>query len=186
VFLLGNPFGERLGRWIGFENRIAAGFYGLIATGFFVVKFAGFAVTLGFALLILPVWLSQLETGQLTENSGQWVLMAQAFKAVAGGLPFVVVALVVSHGISFVVNFIGRREYDRTNILLLVFWPYARMALIVAVMIIAGVAAALTPVGRTTLFAVTVVSLKLLADLASHAFEHVGKPTVPPRLHAGA
>src|SRR5262245_32682575 len=182
VFVWGNPFGSWLGRWVGFESPLAAVFYGLMAMIFFVVKFGGFTLAMGFALLILPAWLQQPETGQQAGNSDQLVLVAKAFKAASRGLPVSLAALVVSHGISFVVNFLRRREYERASILVLVFWPYARMALVLAVLVVAGLAAGISPpLGRTTIFAVMVVLLKLLADLASHAFEHTRKPTVPPR-----
>ena len=79
------------------------------------------------------------------------------------------------------VNFLYREEYKRTNIGVLLFWPYARMALVVAVMVLAGVTAAMTPqAARTSVFAVAVVGLKLAADLATHAFEHSRKPASPP------
>lgn len=177
VFAWGNPFGS----WIGFANRASAAFCGLAAIVFFVVKFSGFALGMGFFLLVLPAWLTQSESGQRLGDSGQFELITQALKAVASGLPVILLALVASHGVSFVVNFLGRREYQRTNIVVLVFWPYARMALVMVVMVIAGLVAAVAPIlGRTTMFAVTVVLLKVLADLASHAFEHSAKRAAAP------
>jgi hypothetical protein len=169
VVVKGNPFGS----WIGFENAFAAVFFALATVIFFVIKFGGFALTMGFVLLVLPVGLHELETGQAAENSTQFRIIIKAIKGVGSGLPWILATLVVSHGISFVMNFVGRREYERTNVIVLAFWPYARMALMLGVLVVAVVAAALLPgLAPTTTFAVTVVLLKLLADFISHRFEH--------------
>ncbi len=177
VILFGSPFGGTF-RNISFENRMALGFVSLLGIGFFIVKFAGFALATGFLLMLLPSWLGQLETGHPRHS-----FTFDGFEQATEGLPIILLGLVISHGVSFIFNFLGRREYQRTNIVVLLFWPYARMALVIVVLSIAGVIAALAPpLGRTTVFALGVVCLKIAADLASHAIEHARKPARPPPL----
>jgi hypothetical protein len=67
-------------------------------------------------------------------------------------------ALCLSHGVSFVRNFLVGREYVRLNIVGLVFWPYARMSLVGAVLLLGVAAARLVPtLGGMTAFAVVMV-----------------------------
>lgn len=81
--------------------------------------------------------------------------------------------LFLSHGVSFVRNFLVGREYERLNFLGLVFWPYARMSLVGGVLLLGIAAARLWPgLGRQTAFAMVVVLLKLGADAVSHSLEH--------------
>ncbi len=183
VILFGHPFGERFTHRVSFENRMAVGFWGFIALGFFIAKFAGLALATGFLLLMLPVKLQALQAGHHVAGNDSLTVMSDSFQGVTAGLPTILLSLVISHGVSFVVNFLGRREYQRTLIFVLLFWPYARMALVFGVLILAGVAAALAPpFSRTSVFAVAVVCLKIVADLATHRFEHSRQPAVPPRI----
>ncbi len=66
-----------------------------------------------------------------------------------------------------------RREYERTNVLVLLFWPYVRLALIVFVILLAGLAESRFPnPGHATIFTVCVILLKLFVDFATHQHEH--------------
>ena len=79
----------------------------------------------------------------------------------------------LSHGVSFVRNFLIGREYDRVDVLRLAFWPYARMSLVAVTLLLGiGVARLLPGVGRHVAFAGVMVLLKLAADAVSHRFEH--------------
>jgi hypothetical protein len=81
--------------------------------------------------------------------------------------------LCLSHGVSFVRNFLVGREYDRLDILGLAFWPYARMSLVGGVLLLGIAVARLLPdLGRQTAFAAVMVLLKLGADAVSHSLEH--------------
>ena len=67
----------------------------------------------------------------------------------------------------------GSWEYERTTLVGLAFWPYARMSLVGGVLLLGLAAAGLLPgLGRGTGFALVMVLLKLGADVLSHSLEH--------------
>jgi hypothetical protein len=97
----------------------------------------------------------------------------RALVAAGPGLLTATGALCLSHGVSFVRNFLLGREYDRISIGSLVFAPYVRMSLVGAVLLLGIAIARLVPaLGQETAFAVVMVLLKLLADAVSHTLEH--------------
>ena len=81
-------------------------------------------------------------------------------------------ALFVSHGVSFVSNFIGRREYERTTTQALMSAPYSRILVMQLTVIFGGWVVLLlkNPVPALALLVV----LKIGADLMSHKKEHQG------------
>lgn len=160
-------FGEPLGKWISFANAGSRLFVALGLIGFFVLKFGGFALALGLLVLLAP---AALTTGGDTHNL---VAAADAAQAVGPIVFPVVVALFLSHGVSFVQNYIRRREYERSGVLLLLFWPYARLAGLLLIVLL-GLAATRTVPGlaQTPLFTVGVILLKLVVDVATHRLEH--------------
>jgi hypothetical protein len=162
VFLLGDPLGKR----IGFTKAGSRLFFALAVTGFFVLEFGGFALGLGLFVMLAPA--------AFTVGGGHDLHVALvAAREVAGMVLPVVAVLFVSHGISFVQNFIRRREYRRGGILMLLFWPYARLALMLPVVLLGFAATRVLPVlARTTIFTVAVILLKLFVDFATHRFEH--------------
>jgi len=160
------PLGSWAGSWLDLGSRLNRLVLTTIGTGFFVLKFFGFAVVIGLFVALLPALLSP--DGQA---SG-----ADAHRAVIAAGPGVASAaaiLFLSHGVSFVRNFVVGREYDRLNILGLVVWPYARMSLVAGVLLLGiGVARVVPGLGRHTAFAVVMVLLKLGADAVTYWFEH--------------
>jgi hypothetical protein len=97
----------------------------------------------------------------------------RALSAAGPGLLAATGALCLSHGVSFVRNFLLDREYDRLSIVSLVFAPYMRMSLVGAVLLLGIAFARLMPaLGRETAFAMVMVLFKLLADAVSHTLEH--------------
>ena len=108
-------------------------------------------------------------------DGGAGTSIFRALSAAGPGLLLAIGALCLSHGVSFVRNFLAGREYHRLSIASLVFWPYARMAL-VGMVLLAGIAAAslMPALAPETAFAVVMVLLKLLADVVSHTLEHRG------------
>jgi hypothetical protein len=83
--------------------------------------------------------------------------------------------LALSHGVSFLQDFLLGREYDRLSMPSLMFQPHARMALVCGVLMLGVAVAGLFPtVGRGTAFAVLMILLKLLADAISHGLAHPG------------
>jgi len=135
----------------------------LLGVGFFVVTFGGFALFIGLFVLLLPAML--LSDGATAARTIQHALSGP-------GLAFAAAILWLSHGLSFVRNFLAGREYERTNLLVLVVWPYARMSFVAALLTGGFIVARLFPeAGRETAFAVTMVLLKLGADLIGHLME---------------
>jgi hypothetical protein len=179
-------FGEPLGRWVGFENRAARFLFAVLLAGFFVFKFGGFALGTGLLVLVVPGLLVR------EDNSDELLAVSHGIDAVGSEVLLAVAALFVSHGVSFFVNYIGRREYRRSGILLLLFWPYARLALVFAVVIAGLTATQWAPqLAGAPVFAVAMILLKLLLDLATHLHERArgdrglhGQPV--PAVQAGA
>jgi len=163
VCMVGDPLGKR----VGIEGAGARLVLAIVLGGFFIAKFGGFAIGLGLMVMGAPAMLAE------GENPDDLAVIADGLTAVGGSVMTAAAMLFISHGISFFVNFLGRREFKRSNVLLLLFRPYARMVLMVVVLLLGLAAAAYFPaLGRTTAFAVAIVLFKLLVDLASHKFEH--------------
>jgi hypothetical protein len=160
------PLGTWAASWLDLGSRLNRLVLTAIGTGFFVFKFFGFALVVGLFVVLVPALLAP--DGQAGG--------ADAFRAVIAAGPGVAVAagaLFLSHGVSFVRNFLAGREYDRLDILRLVFWPYLRMSLVAGVLLVGLALARLVPgLGRQTAFAVVMVLLKLGADAVSHWLEH--------------
>jgi len=79
-------------------------------------------------------------------------------------------ALFISHGLSFLFNFIGDQEYKRTNLKELMSRPYGRVVILHLVVLIGGFLVALLRSPKAGIL--LLVSLKTLVDLRSHLKEH--------------
>jgi Family of unknown function (DUF6498) len=129
-----------------------------------VIKFGGFALTIGLFVLLLPGFL----TG---DDAGAGV--ARALMAAGPGFLMAAGVLGLSHGVSFARNFLAGREYDRIDVVSLAFWPYVRMSLVAVTLLVGLAIATLLPgVGRHAAFAGLIVLLKLGVDVMSHIFEY--------------
>jgi len=171
-FVFGNPIGT-FAKWITitFPARF---FFLIITTGFFVTKFGGFAIGAGLLILTLPVMLT-LPAGQTHSLDLSEVIakISPALGDIGPGLRTAILVLFISHGVSLIFNYVRKQEYKRDNILKLLFFPYARMFLVVVVVALGMIASVSVPsLNRMTAFSVTVILLKLLADLLSHLWEH--------------
>jgi hypothetical protein len=160
------PLGTWAARWVDLGSVLNRFFFTVVGVVFFVVKFGAFAFGIGLFVLLLPAMLGP-------ENGGAGASIPRALSAAGPGLLIATGALCLSHGVSLIRNFLMGREYDRLDILHLVFWPYLRMFLVGVVLLLGlAVAQALPGLGCETAFAVVMVLLKLLADAASHTLEH--------------
>jgi hypothetical protein len=85
-------------------------------------------------------------------------------------LEWAVLALLLSHGISFGLNYIGKSEYRRTSLAKLMEQPYARVVLLHMTILFGGflVMAMNSPVAGLLLLTV----LKIILDVRSHLREH--------------
>ena len=120
---------------------------------FFIVHYGGFTALHGFFLF----------EGLPSLFEGISLLLDRTWFAVS------VAGLTLSHGISFFINYIGRREYRRAALGVLLYRPYARIVVMHLAICLGGfpVMAYDSPVG----FVVLLVPLKIVADLFAHVSE---------------
>jgi uncharacterized protein DUF6498 len=162
VGLAGEPFGKMIDAG-SLPTRL---FVLFLALGFFAAKFGGFALATGMLVAAVPAFLAQAHDAAANEI---W----HGLRAVAGGVAIAVIVLFISHGISFVMNYLVRREYENANLLVLMFWPYVRMSLVVTALAAGLMAAKLFPaLDTSTAFGVVIVLVKTAADLVMHQVEH--------------
>jgi len=165
IFVVGLK-AEGLGKNIGFANLESRLFFTFWVSTLFVVKFGGFVLGVGFLVLLAPV----LAVGN---GENEFSAMAEAAQAIGGSLVPVIGLLFVSHGVSFVQNFLGRGEYRWSGLMKLLFWPYARLAILMLVIFGGFLAAQMFPdLGRTRIFTMAVILAKLAVDWGTHRFEH--------------
>lgn len=98
----------------------------------------------------------------------------QALAAIFVPLWPALLALFLSHGVSFVVNFLGRREHGRATLTKLMTAPYNRVVLMQLTVIFGGWMAMLLHDPRPAL--ALLVVLKTAADLHAHRRERVSFP----------
>lgn len=104
-------------------------------------------------------------------GSSSFGLIDDVWQALKGGLWFGLIALALSHGISFVYNFLFRQEYLKVDPGTLMGAPYGRIV-ILHVALIFG-AFAIAGLGSPVFLVVFLVLLKIGLDLALHLQERV-------------
>lgn len=158
------PLGETMSRWVEFSPgfRVLAT---AVGTAFFAFKFGMFSLGVGLLVVALPAFSAPQGSGGSRVFAG--------LSAAGPGVAAAVAGLVLSHGVSFVRNFVIGREYQRMTLFELIVLPYLRMGL-VAMMLAAGLVAVRLLPGwaNATPFAVVMVLGKLAADFVSHTVEH--------------
>ena len=160
------PLGAWAARWVDLGSALNRLGLTAIGVGFFVFKFGTFALTIGLFVLLLPAFLD-------VEGDGAGAGLHRALLAAGPGFLIAAGVLGLSHGVSFARNFLAGREYDRIDVVSLAFWPYIRMSLVAATLLLGLAIARLLPgVGRHAAFAGVMVLLKLGVDVMSHLFEH--------------
>jgi hypothetical protein len=96
--------------------------------------------------------------------------------------PFVlgvaVVALFVSHGLSYLFNFIGGGEYKRVSPAAQMFKPYGRLVVLHVTIIIGAIAISIT--GAAIAALAVLVLLKIALDIGLHLAEHRDVYVPPP------
>ena len=92
------------------------------------------------------------------------------------------VSLGISHGVSFVVNYIGRREYTRITVSQQMIAPYKRIIIMQVTIVLSAFVIALFggPVGAVILM----VLLKIAIDVPTHLWEHTRLGTFLSRVRA--
>ncbi len=84
------------------------------------------------------------------------------------------IALLISHALSFALNFIGRREYQSETVGALMNAPYKRVVLLHLTIIFGGWVVMM--VQSTAPAVALLIGLKIIADLSAHAREHRAAP----------
>jgi hypothetical protein len=158
--------------------------------GFFLVHYGMFWFVHGVFVLTLPLF-----AGMGTEVAGTLIPIEDQFVngvyvgpvsvpgsdmsngLEVGAIVLAVVALAISHGISFWFNYLGRGEYRRTSAAAQMFAPYGRLMVLHITIILGGMAIALT--GAPAAALAILVVLKIVMDVGFHLAEH-RKRSLPP------
>jgi hypothetical protein len=146
---------------------------------FFVVHYGMFWFVHGIFVLTLPSFVPFSGAGvsavELQGAPGAVAYDVRILDTTTAGADFgnvaiAAVVLFISHGLSYVFNFIGRGEFRRTTAMALMSAPYRRVV-ILHLTIIFG-AFAVVMLGAQVLPLVILVALKTAVDLAFHLREH--------------
>lgn len=159
--------------------------------GFFLIHYGLFWVVHGVFVLTMPLFAGmRASVGEVTPlfpEEGQFVDgvyvgpsfepgpdMTSGFEF--GSVVFAVIALAISHGLSFWFNYLGRGEYRRTSASAQMFAPYRRLVVLHITIIVGGMAIALT--GAPAAALAILVVLKTGMDIGLHLAEH--RKQAPP------
>jgi hypothetical protein len=139
------------------------------AVKLFLIPF--FCVHYGMFCLVHGVFVVVLFGGGMSTSAGSPGELAGGLlsHSLHPGLLIPVLAIVVSHGISFFVNYIGEGEYKRASAQQLMGRPYGRIVILHVVIIFGGMAAKI--LGQPMIALVLLVVLKIAIDLAAHRME---------------
>lgn len=107
----------------------------------------------------------------LASASGQveaFLIVFQYFKGL-----FISLSLIfLSHGLSFVYNFIQKEEFKKTSLKKQMFSPYKRILVMNFVVMLAGTGIVYLDYDQAVSAVVFLVVLKIIFDLMAHIFEH--------------
>ena len=146
------------------------------AIPFFCLHFGAFCAVHGLFLLLLlgvddgkSVFPEHTWPGHLVFLQLLFAVIATLWRDHPAGLPWPVLGLVLSHGVSFVQNYVGKREYERLSVGDLMSQPYKRIV-ILHVAIIAG-AFPVMALGSPAWLLCVLVLAKVGLDIKLHAKE---------------
>jgi hypothetical protein len=159
---------------IGFYNLckivLIGRWFALLAGPFFLGHFGGFmAVHFLFVYTLFVKGPGTFGSGPGGDPGGDlnevWALFGDLWPAL--------LALFVSHGYSFVTNFLGRQEYRRRTVNQQMGEPYGRIMFMHLVLIFGGFLVML--LGSPVPVLIAVIGLKIWFDLRAHIRQHGGK-----------
>lgn len=125
--------------------------------GFFVMHYGIFWLVHGVFVLAMPVFAIDSEVDMTAGFDPLAILIA-------------VIALAISHGVSYRFNYIGGGEYRRTSATGLLFAPYGRLVVLHITIIVGALAIAMT--GAPAAAVAILVGLKTVLDIGFHLAEH--------------
>ena len=130
---------------------------------FFIVHYGGFTAAHG--IFVFALFGGGLLQGSFGPRPDVLWQVVQEYNLI-----FAVAALFLSHGYSFVRNYLGRGEYRRYTLTRLVGLPYGRVVLLHITLILGGflIAFLQSPTAGLLLF----ILLKIVMDLRAHLREH--------------
>jgi len=143
----------------------------LFLVPFFTVHYGGFC--LGHGMFICIVLGGSFSSSMLGNPLD---IGLQAFQST--GMKLGVLALAVSHFVSYCVNFLGRGEYRRTSPPALMFRPYARIVVLHVAIVFSGFF--ILVLDSPNWLLVLLVVGKTLLDLAVHLMEHTSAEEESP------
>jgi hypothetical protein len=158
---------------IGFYNVckiiLIGRWFALLAGPFFMGHFGGFMAV--HFLFIYTLFVKGIGADDAGGDLGEvWALFAGLWPALA--------ALFISHGYSFVTNFLGRQEYRSRTVGDQMSEPYSRIVFMHLVLIFGGFLVML--LGDATPVLVIVIVLKIWFDLRAHRKEHRARSPKTP------
>ncbi|MCC6472211.1 MAG: hypothetical protein IT514_00555 [Burkholderiales bacterium] len=139
----------------------------ILLLGPFLLIHYGFFMLFCLGLILL----TEHEVNKLVTGSYQ----PQDYAGLAWSLSPALVAFLASHGVSFRINFLGRREYLGRDTESLARELYRRAAPVMGMALLAGVIVSMF--GRSGPLLLAVVAIKLAVDLAAHLGEHRRDPS---------
>jgi len=139
---------------------------------FFIMHYGIFWLVHGVFVLTLPVF-GSMGSGDADMTTGMS----------PGTILLAVIALTISHAVSYRFNFIGGGEYRRVSAAGQMFAPYGRLVVLHITIILGGIAIATT--GAPAAAIAILVGLKTLMDLGFHLAEHRKVVAMTPATVAG-
>lgn len=142
---------------------------GLLLIPFFTFHYGAFCGGHGLFVFAMFGESAKLATTQPAMSPLGVFQMVTAFIGSQPGFLWAVIGLFASHGISFVVNFIGRGEYRTINAGDLLYAPYARIVVLHLTIILGAIA--VTSLGQPIYAVLILIGLKTTIDAIAHLRE---------------
>ncbi len=137
---------------------------------FFIVHYGLFWLVHGVFVLTLPLFAN---IGQaVVDDSGFGVPTLKTPSPSLDGIAFAVVVLFISHGTSYLLNYVRGGEYRTATPIALMFAPYGRLVILHVTIIFGAVAISFT--GAPVIAVAILVLLKTVMDLGFHLRQHRG------------
>jgi uncharacterized protein YjfI (DUF2170 family) len=166
--------------------RAAAHLGKLFLIPFFIIHYGGFTAVHGMFVLAM----FKKDDGKFMEGADwpcflvfvQMLLnvIKRAYSAIPQNMKFALLALFLSHGVSFVYNYLLKKEFATVKLERQMMMPYSRIV-VMHIAIIAG-GFLLAAIGSPAALLFVLIVLKTILDAALHLREHRKKPQIKPSI----